>query len=56
MCFAKSNRRAVQHVAPDIPEELRNSSDWQLLDRVGCDAAITIVQLIHRRAATGSVE
>ena len=44
-------RRAVQHVAPDIPEELRNSSDWQLLDRVGCDAAITIVQLIHRRAA-----
>ena len=26
-------------------------ADWQLLDRLSCDAAITIVQLIHRRAA-----
>jgi NTE family protein len=44
-------RRAVHHLGPSMPEDLRNSPDWQLLDGVGCDAAITIVQLIHRRAA-----
>ena len=30
---------------------LRDNPDWQLLDSVSCDAAITIVLLIHRRAA-----
>ena len=34
-----------------LPDDVRESEDWQLLDSLGCDAAITIVQLIHRRAA-----
>jgi NTE family protein len=34
-----------------VPQELRDNPNWQLLDGVSCDAAITIVLLIHRRAA-----
>ncbi len=44
-------RRAVHHLRPLLPDDVRESEDWQLLDSLGCDAAITIVQLIHRRAA-----
>ena len=38
-------RRAVHHLRPLLPDDVRESGDWQLLDNVGCDAAITIVQL-----------
>jgi NTE family protein len=34
-----------------LSDRLADNADWQLLDRLSCDAAITIVQLIHRRAA-----
>ena len=44
-------RRAMHHLRPMLPDELRENPDWRLLDSLGCDAAITIVQLIHRRAA-----
>ena len=44
-------RRAIRRLRERIPDELRNHPDWQHLDRISCDAAITIVHLIHRRAA-----
>ncbi len=44
-------RRAVRRLEGDLPEEVRSSEDWQLLSSFSCDAAITIVHLIHRRAA-----
>jgi NTE family protein len=44
-------RRAIRRLRSRIPDELREHSDWQQLDRISCDAAITIVHLIHRRAA-----
>jgi NTE family protein len=47
-------RRAIRHLRPLIPAELSNNEDWQILDGVSCDAAITIVLLIHRRAAYGT--
>jgi NTE family protein len=43
-------RRAVRRVMREIPNPLKNSLDWQLLNALSCDAAITIVHLIHRRA------
>lgn len=44
-------RRAVRRLEERLPDEVRASLDWKLLANVGCDAAITIVHLIHRRAA-----
>jgi NTE family protein len=44
-------RRAVRHLRSKLSQELSDDPDWQLLDSVSCDAAITIVLLIHRRAA-----
>jgi NTE family protein len=44
-------RRAIRRLRTKLPAELHDDLDWQVLDRVSCDAAITIVQLIHRRAA-----
>ena len=44
-------RRAIRRLRAHIPDELRQHPDWLHLDRVSCDAAITIVHLIHRRAA-----
>jgi len=44
-------RRAIRHLRPTVSAELADNADWQLLDRLSCDAAVTIVQLIHRRAA-----
>lgn len=43
-------RRAVKRLQNQIPESVKNSYEWGVLSSVGCDAAITIVQLIHRRA------
>jgi NTE family protein len=44
-------RRAVKRLEKALPEDIKNSRDWSILASVGCDAAITIVHLIHRRAA-----
>jgi NTE family protein len=44
-------RRTIRHLRSKVPQELHDNPDWQLLDSVSCDAAITIVLLIHRRAA-----
>jgi NTE family protein len=50
-CELQALRRAVRHLRPMLSEQLAGNADWQLLDRLSCDAAITIVELIHRRAA-----
>ena len=34
-----------------LPDEIKTGVDWHLLASLSCDAAITIVHLIHRRAA-----
>ena len=44
-------RRAIRHLRAVVPQEFKNNPDWQFLDGVSCDAAVTIVLLIHRRAA-----
>jgi NTE family protein len=44
-------RRAIRQLRANAPKELRDNPDWQFLDSVSCSAAITIVLLIHRRAA-----
>jgi NTE family protein len=50
-CELQAIRRAIRHLRPKVAAELNDNADWQLLDRLSCDAAVTIVQLIHRRAA-----
>lgn len=47
----QSMRRAIRRIESQLPDELRTSLDWRLLSELGCNAAITIVHLIHRRAA-----
>jgi len=44
-------RRAVCHVVEKLPPEMHDDRDVALLREHSCDAAITIVHLIHRRAA-----
>ena len=44
-------RRAIRHLRDKVPQEFGNNPEWQFLDSVSCQAAITIVLLIHRRAA-----
>jgi NTE family protein len=44
-------RRTIRHLRTKVPQGLSDNPDWQLLASVSCDAAITIVLLIHRRAA-----
>ena len=44
-------RRAIRRLRSKVPEDLCKDPDWQFLDGVSCNAAITIVLLIHRRAA-----
>jgi NTE family protein len=44
-------RRAIRHLRGTVPPEFTDNPDWQFLDGVSCDAAVTIVLLIHRRAA-----
>ena len=50
-CELQAMRRAIRHLRPNVPLEFGDNPHWQLLDRLSCDAAVTIVQLIHRRAA-----
>jgi NTE family protein len=44
-------RRSIRHLRAKVPQELRDNPDWRFLDSVSCNAAITIVLLIHRLAA-----
>jgi NTE family protein len=44
-------RRAIKRLKAKMPRELHDDADWKLLNSISCDAAITIVHLIHRRAA-----
>ena len=44
-------RMAIRQLRAKVPQELSDNPNWQLLDSVSCGAAITIVLLIHRRAA-----
>jgi NTE family protein len=44
-------RRAIRHLRGVVPQQLRDNPNWQFLDAVSCDAAVTILLLIHRRAA-----
>lgn len=50
----QSVRRAIRRLDRSLPEDVRATLDWKLLSELGCDAAITIVHLIHRRAAYSS--
>ena len=45
----QSMRRAVHRLLAKLPDELKNDPDALLLDAMNCDAAVTIVHLIHRR-------
>jgi NTE family protein len=44
-------RRAIRRLETKLPDEVKDSLDWKFLQAIGCDAAVTIVHLIHRRAA-----
>jgi NTE family protein len=44
-------RRAASRLYRKLPEALKSDPDALILEDHGCDAAITIVQLIHRAAA-----
>ena len=44
-------RRAARRLYRKLPEELKDDPDARYLEGCGCDAAITIVHLIHRTAA-----
>jgi NTE family protein len=44
-------RRAACRLIDKLPPELRDDPDAKLLEAHTCDAAVTIVHLIHRRAA-----
>ena len=47
-------RRAIRRLDAQLPDTIKGSSDWKQLASISCDAAITIVHLIHRRAAYSS--
>ncbi|MDE2017775.1 MAG: DUF3734 domain-containing protein, partial [Hyphomicrobiales bacterium] len=44
-------RRAARRLTAKLPKDLRDDPDAKLLAERGCDAAVTIVQLIHAREA-----
>ena len=44
-------RRAARRLCAKLPDALKADPDARLLEGCGCDAAITIVHLIHRGAA-----
>lgn len=47
--YMQTMRRALHRVLQKLPEELNDHPDVQLLREATCDAAVTIVHLIHRR-------
>jgi NTE family protein len=46
----QSMRRAVRRIDGLLPDEIKSGFDWKLLSTFSCNAAVTIVHLIHRRA------
>jgi len=44
-------RAAVKKLSAKVPEQLLKDPDWLALEAIGDVAGVTIVQLIHRRAA-----
>ncbi len=48
---SQTMRRAIRRLLDKIPEELKSDPDLEMLAKLSCDEAITIVHLIHRRAA-----
>jgi NTE family protein len=50
-CKLQAMRRAIRQLRGKLPPEFDHNPHWQLLDKLSCDAAVTIVHLIHRRAA-----
>src|SRR5262249_44029663 len=49
-------RRAIRRLRGAIPEELCDNPDWKLLDGVSCNAAVTILLLIHWRGLLDPVK
>jgi NTE family protein len=47
----QSLRRAVRRLDGVLSEDVKGSFDWKLLSSFSCNAAVTLVHLIHRRAA-----
>ena len=45
----QSMRRAAHRLVAKLPEELKDDPDARLLRELSCNAAVTIVHLIHRR-------
>lgn len=50
-CELQTLRRAARRLYGKLPDSLKNDADARYLQERGCDAAITIVHLIHRKAA-----
>jgi NTE family protein len=50
-CELQTLRRAARRLYRKLPENLKNDKDARFLEERACDAAITIVHLIHRGAA-----
>lgn len=50
-CELQTLRRAARRLYRKLPDSLKNDADARYLEERGCDAAITIVHLIHRNAA-----
>jgi NTE family protein len=48
---AQTMRRAIRNLLDKLPPELENDADVRLLRKCSSDAAVTIVHLIHRKAA-----
>lgn len=46
----QSMRRAIRRLEKMLSDEVKASFDWHHLSSFSCDAAVTIVHLIHRRA------
>jgi len=47
----QSMRRAIRRLDNQIPDDIKSSFDWRVLAEFSSNAAVTIVHLIHRRAA-----
>jgi len=46
---SQAMRRATHRLLARLPEDLKDDPDAALLSQLSCDAAVTIVHLIHRR-------
>ena len=44
-------RSAVRRLGERLPDDVKSTADWQFLSSFSCNASVTIVHLIHRRAA-----